>query len=454
MKLTSPSLIAFLLIPWMGGLLADTVILKDGSEVKGTIIQEGPSGVTIEYQATPTIKDQRVIAQSEITRVEKNTPDQKEFQDIGSLETPLTITETTSFYDPLIDKLNKFIQKYPDSPFNPQACERLKTLKDEQAKVSAGSCRLDGVWITSTEIAAEPYQTGALIKYTYIKTATASNNALLALKNYELLEKSYPGAAVMPDAVTIALQQLQVLQSQLVVEKANGEIELKNLSNTVAALEKTRADEAKKMKDSMLLYENAAKASIAAATADGSKFFPIFQKSKDSLAALQALITAERTRLNQLSLPQMRDGIAAAKQGLRLIKLESIKEAREQLALSQKLWPANHDVSKLKSLADQLDAALVANSSTAAKQAAAEEAEKKARKLALEKAEKEAADKAAKEAADKAAQEAAEKATKEAAQKASLDAAKEAAGLASPSPTPSTVDKLNENREIINVLSK
>ena len=228
MKLTYPSLLVFLLIPSMGVVFADTVLLKDGSKIEGTIVEEGTNGVTIEYQATPTIKDQKVIARSDINRVEKNTPDQKEFQDLGSLETPATVTETASFYDPMIDKLTKFIEKYPDSSFNPQVCERLKALKDEQTKVSAGACRLDGVWITSSESAAEPYQTGALIKYTHIKAAAASNNPVMALKGYELLEKNYPGSAVMPDAVTSALQQLQQLQQQLNAAKASVDNKLKN----------------------------------------------------------------------------------------------------------------------------------------------------------------------------------------------------------------------------------
>jgi hypothetical protein len=451
MKFTYPPLLAFLLIPWTGSLLADSVILKDGSEIKGTIIEEGPNGVTIEYQATPTIKDQRVIAQAEIARVEKNTPDQKEFQELGSLETPATVTDA-SYYDPLIDKLTKFIQKYPDSALNPQASERLKTLTDEREKVQKGDRRIDSVWHPASELREDPYQAEALVKFSYLKAEAASNNAVSALKTYELIEKSYPGAAVIPDAVPLTLLQLQSLDSQLNIAKANGEVELKNFSAALAA--EKRADIAQKMKDSMQLYENAAKSAMAAASADGSKFFPVFQKSKESMSALQALITTERTRLAQFPVQKMKEGIGAAREGLRLIKLEKIKEARDQLALSEKLWPANHDNTKLKERIAQLDAAISANSSTAAKQAAADEAEKKARKLALEKAEKEAAEKAAKEASVKAAQEAAEKAAKEAALKANLDSAKESAGLATPTPTPSAVEKLNENREIINVLSK
>lgn len=435
------ALMLFFLSPMVGGVFADTLILKDGTKIRGEILEEGPNGITIECRVTPTIKDQKIVAKSDIERVEKVSPDQKAFQELGSLDTPPTVT-TTAFYDPLIDELTKFTEKYPNSAHNSEACERLKTLTEERDRVQRGDRRLESVWISASEMAAEPYQTGALVKFTSIKAVAASNNAVDALKGYELLEKSYPGSAVMPDAVTIALQQLQQLQSQVWVAKANVEIELKNISNSITAFEKTRADEAKKLKDAMVQYESNAKSAMTAASADGSKFFPVFHKSRESLTALQTLILAERARLNQLPLPTMRAGIAAAKEGLRMIKEEKPKEARDQLALSQRLWPANYDNTKLKLLADRLDVVIAANGSEEVKQKAKEEADAKVRRLL-----------AAKEAAAKAV----DKAAKEAAQKAALDAAKEAAGLATPTPDPATkhvADKLKDRNEVLDVLEK
>lgn len=454
MKPTHKPLLLLFLSPLIGGAFADTLVLKDGSQLKGEILEDGPAGVTIEYFATPTIKDQKTVAKADIERVEKNTPDQKDFKELGSLETPATVTDT-SFYDPLVDrKLPEFIAKYPDSALSPEARERLKTLTEERERVQKGDRRLDSVWISASEISANPYQTDALIKFASIKAAAASNNPVAALRGYELLEKNYPGSAVMPDAVTLALQQLQQLHSQLAVAKVNGEMELKNISNAIAA---ARADEAKNMKDGMVQYENTAKASMAAAAADGSKFFPVFQKSKESINALQTLVSAERTRLTQFPLSAMREGIAAAKEGFRMINAEKIKEARDQLVLSEKAWPANSDNTKLKLQVDQFDATVAAKAALAVKQASEEEAAAKARKLAAEKAAKEAAEKAAKEAAEKAAQQAAEKAAKEAAQKAALDAAKEAAGLATPTPSPAqkdVSDKLKDRSQVLDVLEK
>lgn len=431
-------------------LQADTVYLKDGSQLKGEIIGENPNGVTIEYFATATIKDQKTIAQAEIERVEKATLDQKDFEELGSLDTPATVMDT-SFYDPLVDrKIPEFIAKYPDSSRTTELSDRLKTLREERSRVSQGDRRLDSVWITASEIASEPYQTGALIKYTYIKAAVASNNAVEALRAYELLEKDYPGAEVMPDAVTTALKQLGVLQSQLEVAKVNGSIELKKFTNAISAL---RADEAKVLKDGLEREVANAKAKMKAASADGSKFFPVFPKSKEILDALQALVDGEMKRLSLYNLTDMRSGIASAKDGLRLIKEEKLKEAREKLALSQKLWAANHDNKKLKDEADQLDSAQATKAASATKEAAEKIARETAEKAVKQKAEADAA----REAAEKAKREAAEKAKKEESQKAALDAAKVAAGIATPTPMPSkqgVADKLKDRSQILDVLEK
>ena len=49
----------------------------------------------------------------------------------------------------------------------------------------------------------------------------------------------------------------------------------------------------------------------------------------------------------------MRDGIAAATECRKLIAQGSLKEAQSQLELSQKLWPANIENSRLKAQLDQ-----------------------------------------------------------------------------------------------------
>jgi len=437
MKRNITPLIIITLATLVNLLHADVVVLKDGSKITGEIIAETSDSITVEYLATRTIKDQKTISKSEIDKVEKISPDQKAFQELGSLETPATVLDT-SFYDPLVDrKLPEFIAKYPDSSRNAEAVDRLKALKEERNRVNQGDRRLESVWMTAAEIAAEPYQTGAMIQFTFVKAGAASNNPVETLRTYELLEKKYPGSTVMPDAVAIALKQLDILQAQLPVARANGEIELKNISN---ALVTARADEAKILRDGLERDATIAKAAIKTAGMDGSKFFAIFQKSKEALDALQSLVAEERVRLSQFQITTMREGIAAAKEGVRMIREEKLKAARDYLVLSQKLWPINHDIIKLKNALDQAEAAQTAKAEIAAQEAAAKAAQL-ANKEAVEKTVKQ---KIATEIAEK------ERAERLAAEK----AAEKVAATPTPTPSQDVAGKLKDRSDILEVLEK
>ena len=90
-----------------------------------------------------------------------------------------------------------------------------------------------------------------------------------------------------------------------------------------------------------------AKKAMATASADGSKFFPVFQNNREALDALQELVTAEKARLIQLQIP-MHDSVVASRDAAQLLSSGSLKEARDQLASAEKLWPSNPEVLELK----------------------------------------------------------------------------------------------------------
>jgi hypothetical protein len=178
-----------------------------------------------------------------------------------------------------------------------------------------------------------------------------ADDPVSALQSYELIEKKYPGSEVMPDAVDSALTEMDLLQVRINAAKANFDVVDKRLQK---ALEHAPADQAKEMKDSLEKDGALAKKAMAAATADGSKFFPVFQNNKDALDALQTLVATEKARLLQLQKTTMREGIAAAKKAILLVKEENSKDALVQLTLSQKLWPANVENAGLVAEVDRL----------------------------------------------------------------------------------------------------
>ena len=205
-------------------LKADTITLKDGREIKGEILSETPDAVLIEYYVTPTIKDQKSYARDEIVRMAAIPADEKAFQAIGSLATPDTVLDS-SFYDLLIDKkIPEFLARYRYSKHISELRDDLRSLEEERSRVRRGDRRITGVWITAAQIAADPYQSGAKIKFTGMKELAGTKDTVGALQSYELLEKEFPGSEVMPNAIALAQTQLDQLQDKLSLAKTNFEI--------------------------------------------------------------------------------------------------------------------------------------------------------------------------------------------------------------------------------------
>jgi len=348
-------------------LRADLITLKDGREIKGEILSETPDSVLIEYYVTPTIKDQKVYSRDEIAQIAAIPADEKAFLAIGNLTTPDTVVDT-AIYDQLIDKkIPEFLGNYRYSKHIAELREDLHTLKEERSRVRCGDRRINGVWITAAQIAADPYQSGAKIKFSEMKELATTNDCVSSLQSYELLEKEFPGAEVMPDAIALAQTQIDQLQDKLAIAKANFEIIDKRRQKTIAL---APADQAREIKNALQNEKLEAANALANATADGSKFFPIFQNSKESMDALQTLITDEKTRLTVLQKLQMTEGLAAASQCARLLSEGKLKEAQDLLAQSQTLWPANIENTRMKLRLDDLVKSQAAAAAAAAQTAA------------------------------------------------------------------------------------
>ena len=352
-------------------LRADLITLKDGREIKCEILSEKPDAVLIEYYVTPTIKDQRFYSRDEIAHMVAIPADEKAFLVIGNLATPETVLDT-AFYDQLIDKkIPEFLGRYRYSKHLAELREDLHALDEERSRVRRGDRRINGVWITAAQIAADPYQSGAKIKFTEMKELAATNDSVSSLQSYELLEKEFPGAEVMPDAIVLAHTQIDQLQDKLTLAKTNFEIIDKRRQKAIAL---SPADQAREIKDALQNEKLEAANALATATADGSKFFPIFQNSKESMDSLQTLIAAEKIRLTTLQKIPMTEGMAASTQCARLVSEGKLKEAQDLLAQSQTLWPANIENSRLKLRLDDLaksQAAATAAAAVAAQAAAA-----------------------------------------------------------------------------------
>lgn len=346
--------IVLLLLCFLAPLHADTVVLKDGSELSGEILSDSPGEVVIEYQVTASIKDQKSVPRADVVKVIRISEDQKAFAELGELNSPATLLDS-SFQDPLLDKkIPAFLARYSYSGNVARVRDAQKTLEEERARLRAGDRKIDGEWIKADQIAADPVQFGARIKLAEIREAVRRNETVQALQAYELFEKAQPSSPLLPDAVDIALRQLDVLQQKVASAKANFDVIDKKRQAEIAA---APADQSKLMLDALAREELAAKTAIRKAETGGEKFFPVFANSKEGLESLQSLITKEKLRLTALQRLPMRESVDAVKEANRLMDAGNRQEAATQIAVAEKAWPANALIPAAKRRLEELSKA-------------------------------------------------------------------------------------------------
>ncbi len=333
---------------------ADTLILKDGSEINGDIIDDQTNAVVIEYSVTPTIKDQKTVPRDSIVKVITAPDDEKAYAELGSRETPPVVVDT-SFYDGYIDKkIPTFIKQYPYTSHISELREDLRRLTSERDRVRKGDRRIDGTWITAEEIAADPYQMNAKVSFIQMKESAQKKDVISSLKEYELFEPAYANSRVMPDAVDLALSQLALLQQELSTALDNFDILEARRQQAIASVP---ADQAQAIKDSVDRENQSAKDAIAKANQDGTKFFPVFPNTKDALDTLQSIVTSETERIKRLQDQPMRDSLKATSDASELITEDKLSEAKTQLDLASQEWSTNAEILPLRK---KLDAAVKA----------------------------------------------------------------------------------------------
>ncbi|MCP5534509.1 MAG: hypothetical protein H7A48_15165, partial [Akkermansiaceae bacterium] len=116
---------------------ADTFVLKDGTEIEGSILRETPDSYVLEVQITKTIKDEKTIAKADVEKVKRTKPGEEEFEPIKEL-VPVPDQMDAAEYADRISDVERYLSKFKYGPRDKEAKAVLKTLKDEANEIIAG----------------------------------------------------------------------------------------------------------------------------------------------------------------------------------------------------------------------------------------------------------------------------------------------------------------------------
>lgn len=145
------------------GAHADTLKLKNGTAIEGSIVAETDAEYTVEQsRAGGSIKTKETIRKSDVAEVVRATAEQKAAQ-VMKLAYDATQrykidpkkSYPKDYYDKVIElSFRKFLADYPQSPYKKEMEERIAVWEAEREKVLAGQVKRDGQWVSAEVVAA------------------------------------------------------------------------------------------------------------------------------------------------------------------------------------------------------------------------------------------------------------------------------------------------------------
>ncbi|MEM0970445.1 MAG: hypothetical protein AAGJ31_13905, partial [Verrucomicrobiota bacterium] len=178
--LLSWSLVLALAVPSLLGAATDKVVLKSGTVLEGTILEESPDQVRIEV-LLGSIKEKKTVPMSEVERIEKAAPDDIAFGELsGMLPTPSLLD--ASKYAERLSRVNAFLTNHPTSKHQEAVKKMQSELQEEEKRVKAGDIKLKGEWITAEVREAHRENIEADIFLSKVLGAAKGGNYLAALR--------------------------------------------------------------------------------------------------------------------------------------------------------------------------------------------------------------------------------------------------------------------------------
>jgi hypothetical protein len=189
-------------------ILADTLILKDGSKLEGRVLREEAGSYVVEVQVTKSIKDERTIPKADVASIKQEKPDEVAFEAISGL-VPAPDALTQDEYAQRIRTVEKFLSDYRASAKSKEAKDMLATLKAEANEVLAGAVKLNGKIIPPSEYRANAYDIDARIEAAKIKRLVDGTRYLEALRSFSAFDRDFRNTAAYDELRPLVTKVIQ-----------------------------------------------------------------------------------------------------------------------------------------------------------------------------------------------------------------------------------------------------
>jgi hypothetical protein len=282
---------------------ADSLELKDGTKLEGTILREEGDDYIVQVQVTKSIKDERRIPKADVVKQTAEKKDETAFVELAKLvPAPDLLGEPA--YAARIAKVAAFLKAFPDSPKKSAALKIHDELETERAAITAGGVKFEGKMISAAERAPRAYGLDATIQANTVRAAVEANDMLSALRGWSKLETDFSGSSAYRELIPF---MVTAMKSHL----ANVNTTLAGLDARVKAREAGLAgmsgNDRARSQQAIQDEQNAYLAHVAKEKADGIKWLSLDPYVKAPLDETKRLLDNEIRRLTNLDLTYLRN---------------------------------------------------------------------------------------------------------------------------------------------------
>ena len=217
-KQQSIAFLATLIFVFSAVTRADEIKLKNGETLNGRITYEADDIVKIEVSISESIKETKILARDQIETITKDAPDNVEFAKIQKLIPTKSMMPASAYKSAISTGPDAFLAAFPESQHVPKVKEIKATLEEELDKVERGFIKIEEDWISPQEKVQFQALTDSRIRLLRMQGLADSgsyNGFINAMREYEAIEKSYYGSPAFPKAIEIALKIVPQLGQQL-----------------------------------------------------------------------------------------------------------------------------------------------------------------------------------------------------------------------------------------------
>jgi hypothetical protein len=180
---------------------ADTVVLKNGTTIEGTIVAEDDSQLTIEVQyAGGTITKRDTISKSDIAEIRRLTDEEKAWLEVQQLALNPLSSFSLERYDTAIHGVFRpFLERFPDSAHREEVTAKLALWEAERAQVAAGMTKYRGQWMSAADAVKQAERER-------IEQLLQQGKDLLVQGRYEQAVQQYTTASAMTKRPDLLLE--------------------------------------------------------------------------------------------------------------------------------------------------------------------------------------------------------------------------------------------------------